>query len=457
MKGSSRRWNRLVAFNLAGFLKCPLIDTHDIHQTLKKSSSSQTNDHNNNNRITEESLALDVAYGVASTQLSLKIPIIINGPHTLTPWRPLAASSGARLVVVECHPPEDEVEQHHRHGDYDVVAEDDDSTSLVHVDAESFDRKKAEGIVSKIQLLLRQQQKHNPPIKTTPPRKAAAAKEKEEGKQRRRRRSDHLHEWVEKPLNDDVNGAFCIACDHEVHDDVPFSTPYYKCAECDFALHKRCAERPDDAVDLVARRCPPYLKAVRPQYDFPSKVQCVNCRRGHEEEEEPSAVDDCHDCLTKTNLDHNFLPTVLMNDHVHGHRLSLVIMPFGYDYKYLCGRCDALGYSVGYKCYDCDELPNFHVACALLSPPPVRIPVRPPRSVLSPRPRPLPRPRPVLTSPLLISPPPSPLPRPRPVLNSPLIVSPPPSPPRPIRPYNASPKEKPEKLLGSDGDDDELL
>ncbi|CAI0468658.1 unnamed protein product [Linum tenue] len=391
MKGRSQDWNREVAFNLARFLKYPLIDTRDIHQTLRKSFpssfSSQTND--DNNITTEESSAtLVVASGFASSQLNLKIPVIINGPHPLTPgatWRPLAVSSGARLVIIECHPPEEEVgRQHHYAG------RGDDGLSLFHVDAESFDRKKAEDIASKIHLLSRQHdEKYNPTTTKTTNKLAPAAKEKEEeeeGKQNRRK-NDHLHQWAEKSPNDDSG---CIACSpDDVHFVTKFPVSYYKCAECDFTLHKHCAEKPDHfSVSLVAERCPPYLKAFRPQYDFPSKVKCRNCR--DDVEEYFSAVEDCHDCLTKTNLENKFLPTVLMNDHVHGHRLSLVIMPFGYDYKYLCGRCDQLGYSVGYKCYECDELPNFHVACALLSPihplPRSASPPRPGATILSPAP-----------------------------------------------------------------------
>ncbi|CAI0468659.1 unnamed protein product, partial [Linum tenue] len=330
MKGRSQDWNREVAFNLARFLKYPLIDTRDIHQTLRKSFpssfSSQTND--DNNITTEESSAtLVVASGFASSQLNLKIPVIINGPHPLTPgatWRPLAVSSGARLVIIECHPPEEEVgRQHHYAG------RGDDGLSLFHVDAESFDRKKAEDIASKIHLLSRQHdEKYNPTTTKTTNKLAPAAKEKEEeeeGKQNRRK-NDHLHQWAEKSPNDDSG---CIACSpDDVHFVTKFPVSYYKCAECDFTLHKHCAEKPDHfSVSLVAERCPPYLKAFRPQYDFPSKVKCRNCR--DDVEEYFSAVEDCHDCLTKTNLENKFLPTVLMNDHVHGHRLSLVIMPFG--------------------------------------------------------------------------------------------------------------------------------
>ncbi|CAL1397961.1 unnamed protein product [Linum trigynum] len=367
MKGRSQDWNKVVAFNLARFLKYPLVDTHDIHQTLQKSFSSSFS-----SQTTEESSAtLVVAYGFASTQLNLKIPVIINGPPSAT-WRPLAVSSGARLVIIECHPPGEEVgRQHHRDDDY-AGRGDDDGISLFHVDAESFDRKKAEDIVSKIHLLSRQHDEklYNPSTTKTTNKVAPAAKEKkEEGKQTRRRKNDHLHQWVEKPPNDDSG---CIACSPDVVHFTKFPWPYYKCTDCDFTLHKLCAEAPNKPVDVIANTyCPPYLKAFRPQYNFPSKYLCKNCRRDDVEEEFSA---DCHDCLTTTNLQCNFLPTVLMNDHVHGHRLSLVIMPFGYDYKYPCGRCDALGYSVGYKCYECNELPNFHVACALLSPPP------PPRS-----------------------------------------------------------------------------
>ncbi|CAL1397964.1 unnamed protein product [Linum trigynum] len=362
MKGSSREWNRVVASNLARFLKCPLIDTHDINQALQKSSSSSQT--NNNNEMAEESPALDVAYGVASTQLiSLKIPVIISGAHPLTlgtTWRALAASSGARLIVIKCHPPEDKAGQHQSDGE-----DEHDGILLVHVDAESFDGKKAEGIVSKIHLLLRQQKKYNNNTKVV-----AGPGGNKKAKQRKQRRSDHLHEWVEKQPNNSSNenttddGWSCIACgDGDFYDHL---TAYYRCTDCDFALHKSCAEKPADG---LVDRCPPYLEVVRPQsYDFPSKVKCKNCRvDGGEEEEFSGAVDDCHDCLMQTNLHHQILPTVLREDTAHDHRLNLVIMPFGYEYKYLCARCDKLGYSVGYKCYECNDLPNYHVACALLA------------------------------------------------------------------------------------------
>ncbi|CAL1397960.1 unnamed protein product [Linum trigynum] len=357
MKGDSLSRNRQVAFNLARFLKCPLIDIHDIHQAIQKPSSSQTNNNN-----TEESPALDAAYGFASTQLSLKFPVIINGPHPLPPgatignlWGPLlAASSGARLVAVECH-----------HRDDAVAAKGDDGISSVHVDAETFDSREAEGVVSKIRLLLRQQ-KHN--TTTTPSNNSKVV-----AKGKQRRKNDHLHEWVEKqPMNSNTaEGWACIAC-QDGNDAVQIGTvtSYYQCTDCDFALHKHCAEKPDKTLNVLVllNRCPPYLKGHhRPKgYEFPSKVKCRNCRDDDddvEEEEEFSAVDDCHDCLMQTNLHHKFLPTVL---RYKDHRLNLVIMPFGYDYKYLCGDCGAIGYSVGYKCYECNEWPNYHVDCALV-------------------------------------------------------------------------------------------
>ncbi|CAI0468654.1 unnamed protein product, partial [Linum tenue] len=279
---------------------------------------------------------------------------IINGPHPPPPgatignlWRPLAASSGARLVVVECHQPDDEVEQHQRGGDDDY---DDDGISMFHVDAESFDMKKAEGFVSK----LSRRQKRNTTTMTTT---TTNNKEKEKRKQRR---NDHLHEWVGKQPNSNTADLSCIACQDSRHDDAVqiIRTSYYQCADCDYALHKHCAEKFDDTLVTVFLRCPPYLRPNHPQqgYDFPSKVKCRNCRDDDEdveEEEFSAAVDNCHDCLMQTNLRHKFLPTVLRNKDAHHHRLNLVIMPFGYNYKYLCGSCGGIGNAESERMHTC--------------------------------------------------------------------------------------------------------
>ncbi|XP_025013048.2 uncharacterized protein LOC112534793 [Ricinus communis] len=101
MKGSSSTEKSELATKLASFLQYPLIDEGDIILALKSSipSFSSTEDY-------EEELPLKIVSQICSTQISLKLHVIVNSElsqrahfeHLVQ----LASSEGASLLIIDC-------------------------------------------------------------------------------------------------------------------------------------------------------------------------------------------------------------------------------------------------------------------------------------------------------------------------------------------------------------------
>ncbi|KAE8697425.1 hypothetical protein F3Y22_tig00110621pilonHSYRG00252 [Hibiscus syriacus] len=113
MKGHPGTGKSTLAHALASTLKFPLIDKDDIrdssfplHQQQPAASRHQLND-----------LSYEAVWRVATTQLHLGLSVIIDSPLSrrihLDRLVELAASVGARIVIVECRP-SDEVKWRER-------------------------------------------------------------------------------------------------------------------------------------------------------------------------------------------------------------------------------------------------------------------------------------------------------------------------------------------------------
>ncbi|KAK6915198.1 hypothetical protein RJ641_020315 [Dillenia turbinata] len=110
MKGHPGTGKSTLAQSIAKFLRCPLLDKDDVRDsTFLLQSSNPPNLLN--------SLSYDVLWRIAFTQLSLGLSLVVDSPLSrrshLDRLLELAASSGSRLVVVECKP-NDEAEWRRR-------------------------------------------------------------------------------------------------------------------------------------------------------------------------------------------------------------------------------------------------------------------------------------------------------------------------------------------------------
>lgn len=107
MKGHPGSGKSTLAKCIASALKIPLIDKDDI-----KDSTLPLHPHLNNNLTSPSSLLNDLSYDaiwqVASTQLRLGLSVLLDSPLSrgshLDRLRHLAASSSARLLLIECRP-----------------------------------------------------------------------------------------------------------------------------------------------------------------------------------------------------------------------------------------------------------------------------------------------------------------------------------------------------------------
>ncbi|KDP32660.1 hypothetical protein JCGZ_13658 [Jatropha curcas] len=159
----------------------------------------------------------------------------------------------------------------------------------------------------------------------------------------------HAHEFsfIEDHSISSFEKLKCNCCQQLI------SGKIYKCAECDeFILHKACAELNDKLFGL-RKNCPPFLKKVPFDYDFPNQYKCNLCQKFSKF---------CSDCLLQTHIQSTFLPTIIRyKGHVHA--LNFIIMPPWVNFQFKCSKCDRIGNSISYKCYECNF--DLHVDCAL--------------------------------------------------------------------------------------------
>ncbi|KDP43920.1 hypothetical protein JCGZ_20930 [Jatropha curcas] len=309
--------NDTVAAKLASFLKYPLVDQNDITRALLNLiTPTQLPDELTSN------LPFETVCQITSTQLGLNINLVLNlvlshSTH-LKKLVELASSRKAHLIIMECGT------QNNNNLGYDI-----ERVPKIRVDKNSLDVQK---IVSEMFILLEKKDKDD-----------ARETESLEKSNIRQPTNDHLHvlNFYEQQKNIEFE---CRRCSR------PCDGTFYKCEDCDeFNLHKVCAESASKVRD-----CPPFLRSVKPNhYDFPKTYKCKNCQK---------FSFDCYDCLFGTHLSNEFLPTILHSRH-HSHRLNLTVIPFRYNYQYLCNFCEKVGSSVSYKCYECNY--DVHVDCIL--------------------------------------------------------------------------------------------
>ncbi|KAJ4980421.1 hypothetical protein NE237_031258 [Protea cynaroides] len=109
MKGHPGTGKSTLAHALATSLRCPLIDKDDVRNctaTLQKSLSTDVTTGGGAAAKLLNDLSYEVIWRVASTQLALGLAVVIDSPLSrrahLDRLLPLAASTGAHLVIVEC-------------------------------------------------------------------------------------------------------------------------------------------------------------------------------------------------------------------------------------------------------------------------------------------------------------------------------------------------------------------
>ncbi|KAB2055929.1 hypothetical protein E1A91_A11G070600v1 [Gossypium mustelinum] len=103
MKGHPGTGKSTLAHALASALKFPLVDKDDIRDSTFPLHQQPQGSHTLLNHLSYEAI-----WRVASTQLHLGISVIIDSPLShrthLDRLISLAASAGARLLIVECRP-----------------------------------------------------------------------------------------------------------------------------------------------------------------------------------------------------------------------------------------------------------------------------------------------------------------------------------------------------------------
>ncbi|EEF32077.1 conserved hypothetical protein [Ricinus communis] len=138
VSGSNNQCSK-IAQKLASFLKFPLIDQNDVTQAILNSTKTQIP-----NELAH-SLPFEVVCQIASTQLNLKIKVVINSPISnddhLDRLVQLARSREAHLIIIKCNSKDD----------YDVG-----KIPKLNIDTKSFDVRK---VVSDLYIMLSHMEK----------------------------------------------------------------------------------------------------------------------------------------------------------------------------------------------------------------------------------------------------------------------------------------------------------
>eukprot|EP00257_Ricinus_communis_P027684 XP_025015098.1 uncharacterized protein LOC112536553 [Ricinus communis] len=325
VSGSNNQCSK-IAQKLASFLKFPLIDQNDVTQAILNSTKTQIP-----NELAH-SLPFEVVCQIASTQLNLKIKVVINSPISnddhLDRLVQLARSREAHLIIIKCNSKDD----------YDVG-----KIPKLNIDTKSFDVRK---VVSDLYIMLSHMEKDE--VSKGKSIKENVGQDKNEVRQPI---NDHLHALIlsNKPRKDKL---VCTCCSKLL------SGSSYHCIECDeFTLHKFCAESASN-INILSYSPPPFLIGMQSDhYNFQKTYKCNKCEE---------FLHSCYDCLFLTHIRNGFVPTILNHKQQHPHFLNFIIIPPRYNYQYKCCICDKLGSSVSYKCFECNDYNyDVHVNCVL--------------------------------------------------------------------------------------------
>ncbi|XP_057466824.1 uncharacterized protein LOC130756343 [Actinidia eriantha] len=171
-------------------------------------------------------------------------------------------------------------------------------------------------------------------------------------KRSKEERGQHEHYHTLGLSNEEKDSkGICNICSEFVSDQA------YDCDECEFTLHKFCAEL-SDKVQRLPDECPPFLRAIPPVYTFPEKHvcdACIDAKKGFS--------DECPHCLFLTHLKCKLLPTILHHE-CHEHPLRFHINPLNSNFEFICRACGHFGRGIAYSCGICHLY--FHVSCLLL-------------------------------------------------------------------------------------------
>ncbi|GFY96244.1 hypothetical protein Acr_11g0005500 [Actinidia rufa] len=349
MKGHHCTGKSTIARVLAGFLGYPIIAQDDLLDYAGDKS-------------------FEAICRIAATQL-IRIRVIIDSSLTSQAHRDrlvqLAESTRARLIIVECRP-SDEYEWRQRlerraifdqsykpstwgdlqkmlgkYEDYDVGA----VPKLILDTTKVF----KEGVlVSAILAIAFYRNPHVVELDQWEDLVTSLRMSKRSKEERGRYR--HSHTLGLSNEGKDTKGT-CNICSELV------SGQAYDCDECEFILHKFCAEL-SDKVQRLPDECPPFLRAIPPVYTFPEKHVCDACK-----EAKKGFSDECLDCLFLTHLKCKLLPTILHHE-CHEHPLRFEISPLNSNFKFICRACGHFGGGIVYSCGRCRL--HFHVSCLLL-------------------------------------------------------------------------------------------
>ncbi|GFY96238.1 hypothetical protein Acr_11g0005440 [Actinidia rufa] len=350
MKGHPCTGKSTIARTLAGFLCYPLIAQDDLLDYAGDKS-------------------FEAICRIAATQLSFRIRVIIDSPLTSQAHRDrlvqLAESTRARLIILECRP-RDEYEWRQRlerramvdqsykpstWGDLQKMLEKYEDYDVGAVPKLILDTTKVfrEGVL--VSATLRIAFYRNPHVVELDQwDDLVMSRMKSKRSKEERGQHEHYHTLGLSNEEKDSKGT-CNICSEFV------SGQAYDCDECEFTLHKFCAEL-SDKVQRLPVECPPFLRAIPPVYTFPEKHvcdACIDAKKGFS--------DECYDCLFLTHLKCKLLPTILHHE-CHEHPLRFHINPLNSNFEFICRACGHFGRGIVYSCGICHLY--FHVSCLLL-------------------------------------------------------------------------------------------
>ncbi|GLT90400.1 hypothetical protein SLE2022_083340 [Rubroshorea leprosula] len=300
-----------VAAELANHFNYFLADHYDIYPFLEKSSAKFQD---------LDALSFEILYKMASTQVDLKIGVVLNYPFiNQTHLERLSELSRHDMILIQCRSPQGEENQ--------PQLEELNVGGVRKLTVDPMNLFFLEELVSAI---------------------LPAKKER------------HLHEFLFFRDTKNEQKLVCKSCKDRIS-----SGPSYQCVECDeYSFHKNCAEssnnldlrKTNDSEYLRRNNLPNLSGRDQPEYNRFREVQkCEICQDIN--------LENCHDCLLETNIKGKYLP-IILHHKMHAHPLNLIIMPISYRYEYGCCGCSEIGQCISYRCFDCNF--NLHVSCCFL-------------------------------------------------------------------------------------------
>ncbi|GFY96246.1 hypothetical protein Acr_11g0005520 [Actinidia rufa] len=306
----------------------------DVHEQLMHPIVDAPDNHNNEGSSLHRQDHDSPICRIAATQLSLRIRVVIDSPLTSQVHRDrlvhLAESTRARLITVECRP-RDEYE-------WRQCLERRAMADQSYKPSTWGDLQEMLGKVGS--------------VGGSRDESLAMSRLKAKQSKQERGRYKHLHTLGLSKEGKHTEGT-CNICSELV------SGQAYDCDECEFILHKFCAEL-SDKVQRLPDECPPFLRAIPPVHTFPEKHvcdACIDAKKGF--------LDECYDCLFLTHLKCKLLPTILHHE-CHEHPLRIAIILLNSNFEFICRACGHFGKGIAYD-YSCGRCRlHFHVSCLLL-------------------------------------------------------------------------------------------